>query len=157
MEETEALTLWPKRYLNSKSYGLFYAIIHIFHLQGRFIWLTTWSSMLKNNIQLCHCSLGKAIMINLYLIWIQEGVANFLVQVIYHPCNSKHVPTWQFPCHRMKGAISVNKGIVKRGGQKEDKHSVRKNKNYVLSFREKKCLAVECILYAFQPADFQLG
>lgn len=49
----------------------------------------------------------------------------------------------------MKGAITVNKGIVKRGGQKEENNSVRKNKNYVLSFREKKCLGVECILYAF--------
>ena len=57
----------------------------------------------------------------------------------------------------MKGSISVNKRIVKRGGQQEDKNLVWKNKNYVLSFREKNCLAVECILYAFQPVDCQLG
>ena len=84
-------------------------------------------------------------MINLYLIWIQEGVANFLVQVIYHPCNSKHVPTWQFPCHRMKGAISVNKGIVKRGGQKEEKN-LGKTKIMFCHSEKKKMLS--CWMYS---------
>lgn len=56
----------------------------------------------------------------------------------------------------MKGAISVNKGIVKRGGQKEEKN-LGKTKIMFCHSEKKKCLAVECIVYAFQPVDFQLG
>lgn len=103
------------------SSGLFYVIIHMFHLQCRFDWLTTWSAMLKNNLHLCHCSLEKAIMINLYLTWIQERLANFLVQVICHPSNSKHVHSWRFAVRERGGTTGVNKGIVKSGGQKENK------------------------------------